>query len=160
MNWQTQDANMSGNNGNNDQSKWMQALSMAALSNGADTNTMLGFATGRLISNLVNDWIGNRNARNDAKAAEKLKNQDATGQSVGNQNAGAMTMAGNAASPTGTYDFAKDIAAKEAGINYGNLGNPGEIGFNIFTGKSEYNPVTPVQMEDLLGAFAGNKKIM
>ena len=146
MNWRTQDANMSGNNGNNDQSKWMQALSMAALSNGADANTMLGFATGRLISNLVNDWIGNRNARNDAKAAEKLKNQDAAGRSLGNQNAGAMAMAGNAASPTGTYDFAKDIAAKEAGINYGNLGNAGEIGFNVLTGKSEYNPVTPVQM--------------
>ena len=96
MNWQTQDANMSGNNGNNDQSKWMQALSMAALSNGADANTMLGFATGRLISNLVNDWIGNRNARNDAKAAEKLKNQDAAGRSLGNKNAGAMAMAGNA----------------------------------------------------------------
>ena len=63
-----------------------------------------------------------------------------------------------------SYAVAKNtlarIAAKEAGINYGNLGNAGEIGFNVLTGKSEYNPVTPVQMEDLLGAFTGNKKIM
>lgn len=161
MNWQTQDTNMSGSNSeNNDQSKWMQALSMAALSNGADPSTMLGFATGRLISNLVNNWLGNRNARNDAKAAAKLNGQGVAGQGAGSQKNTGMAMVGSAASPTGTYDFAKDIAAKEAGINYGNLGNPGEIGFNVFTGKSEYNPVTPVQMEDLLGAFTGNKKIM
>ena len=143
-------ANMGSNNGGKtDWQKQLDMLSMAALAQGANPATMAGFALGKWLSG----YLGRGQDNKDRKIKESLENGGSTmGGSTtsntggGNLSQGIIAMNGGAgASPTGTYDLARDLTtlSKQQDNTAPSVigGNPGGFGYNMETNKMEYIPV-------------------
>lgn len=156
-------ANMGSNNGGKtDWQKQLDMLSMAALAQGANPATMAGFALGKWLSG----YLGRGQDNKDRKIRASLENGGSTtsGNTTGSSTTGGSTTsntgAGNlsqgniamnggnggaGASPTGTYDLARDLTAlrKQQDNTAPSVigGNPGGFGYNMETNKMEYIPV-------------------
>ena len=143
-------ANMGSNNGGKtDWQKQLDMLSMAALAQGANPATMAGFALGKWLSG----YLGRGQDNKDRKIKESLENGGSTtGGSTtsntggGNLSQGIIAMNGGAgASPTGTYDLARELTplSKQQDNTAPSVigGNPGGFGYNMETNKMEYIPV-------------------
>lgn len=151
-------ANMGSNNGGKtDWQKQLDMLSMAALAQGANPATMAGFALGKWLSG----YLGRGQDNKDRKIKESLENGGSTtggsttgGNTTGNTGASNLSQGiiamnggngGAGASPTGTYDLARDLTAlsKQQDNTAPSVigGNPGGFGYNMETNKMEYIPV-------------------
>lgn len=146
-------ANIGSNNGGKtDWQKQLDMLSMAALAQGANPATMAGFTLGKWLSG----YLGRGQDNKDRKIRAGLENGSSTtgGNTTGNTGASNLSQGiiamnggngGAGASPTGTYDLARDLTAlsKQQDNTAPSVigGNPGGFGYNMETNKMEYIPV-------------------